>query len=55
MYGLRVMTERNQTIGNAKIQKNCLSIEKKIRMLAKNILEQCSMRKVFFLQFDYFV
>lgn len=42
------MTERNQTIENAKIQKNCLSLEKEIRHPAKSILEECSKRKVFF-------
>lgn len=49
------MTERNQTIGNAKIQKKHLSVEKKIRTPAKKhpwgILDE----KSFFLQFDYFV
>ena len=42
------MTERNQIIETAKIQKNCLSTEKEIRPLPKTILEECSKRKVFF-------
>lgn len=42
------MTERNHTIGNAKIQKKRLSAEKKYERLPKSILEEYSMRKVFF-------
>lgn len=42
------MTERIQTIGNAKIQKKHLSVEKKYERLPKSILGEYSMRKVFF-------